>query len=265
MQTATWWLLLLPSALCAADIDSGEVIEVDEGLHALVTDLTRAFIPRDYEDNRKWGKTKEVVDGLHVRRDGWQIKTHRTKKAVNHGTWTRYEVRLLDPENRFKITLQNVRRLPDGRVAVDVHCDARLRTFGRLSEWQYGVQLFSLSAEAHADVRLTMACAFRVNVDLSRIPPDVIVDVHVDDAEILIRRFRMRRISQISGPLVKQLSHGVREVLEDAIDQRRDKMAEKINKQIEKNQDKLRLSLSTLLKTKIGDLQSLLPEPTADQ
>jgi hypothetical protein len=257
--------MLLPTVgLWADDNPSSSEIEVDEGLHQLVTDLARAFIPEKYEDNRKWGKTKEVFDGLHVRREGWNIKTHRRKKEVNHGTWTRYDVRLLDPDKRFRIRLQDLRSLPDGRTAVDIHCDARLRSFGRLSEWQYGVQLISLSAEADADVRLVMQCTFRVNVDLSHLPPEVVVDVKVDEADVTIRRFRMRRISQLSGPLVKQLSHEVREVLEDAIAKRQDKMVEKINKQIEKNEEKLRLSLTSVLNTKLGDLQSLTSTPTSN-
>jgi hypothetical protein len=265
IRTILWSAILLPTVAMWADNDpSAAEFEVDEGLHQLVTDLARAFIPENYEDNRKWGKTKEVFDGLHVRREGWRIKTHRRKKEVNHGTWTRYEVRLLNPDKRFKIRLQDLRSLPDGRTSVDIHCDARLRSFGRLSEWQYGVQLISLSAEADADVRLVMQCTFRVNVDLSHLPPEVVMDVNVDEADVTIHRFRMRRISQLSGPLVKQLSHEVREVLEDALAKQQDKMVEKINKQIEKNEEKLRLSLTSVLNTKLGDVQSLTSTPTSD-
>jgi hypothetical protein len=257
-------LSLMAGSLWAVEETGTSELEVDEGLQQLVTELALAFIPHTYEDNRKWGKTKEVFDGLHVRREGWRIKTHRRKKQVNHGTWTRYEVQLRNPDERFNIRLHNLRKLADGRAAVDIHCDARLRSFGRLSEWQYGVQLISLSAEADADVRLVMQCTFRVNLDLSHLPPEIVVDVHVDDADVTIRRFRMRRISQLSGPLVKQLSHEVREVLEDQIAKRQDKMVEKINQQIEKNEEKLRLSLTSVLNTKLGDMQSLTSTPSTN-
>jgi hypothetical protein len=254
-------LSLAAPVAAAEDVPAASAIAVSDGLHELVTDLARGFIPDKYEDNRKWGKTTDIFDGLHVRREGWQIKTHRRWKEVNHGTWTRYEIRLRNPEERFKVRLQNLRNLPDGRTAVDIECDARLRSFGRLSQWQYGVQLISLSAEADADVRLVMQCTFRVNVDLSNLPPEVVVDVRVDDANLAIHRFRMRRISQLSGPLVKQLSHEVREVLEDQIARRREKMVQKINQQIAKNEDHLRLSLTSVLNGKLGDLPSLTSTP----
>jgi hypothetical protein len=266
MRAVIFSACLWPAAAAslAEDGPATSGFEVDAGLQEMVTDLARGFIPDKYEDNRKWGKTKKVFDGLHVRREGLRIKTHRRWKQVNHGTWTRYEVRLRNPEERFKIRLHNPRRLPDGRAAVDIHCDARLRSFARLSEWQYGVQLISLSAEADADVQLVMQCTFRINLDLSHLPPEVVVDVKVDEADVTIRRFRMRRVSQLSGPLVKQLSHEVREVLEDQIAKRREKMVQKINRQIAKNEDKLRLSLTSVLNTKLGDLQSLTSAPNSE-
>ena len=232
-------------------------IPVNQDLQELITDLARQVIPHEYKDEKKWGKTKEVVGGLYVKREGLRIKTHRTRKNVNHGTWTKYRIQLLDPDRQLQVRLERVRQLPNQRLAFQIVCTARLRTFGRLSQWQRGVQLISISAEADAEVELTIQCELGIYFDLSSVPPDLVLDPVVQDADLLVRDFRMRRISQLRGPVVKQLSASVREVLEDVVERRRNKLVARVNQQLDKHKDKLRLSLRDALESKWGDLRSL--------
>ncbi len=219
----------------------------------LVTELVRETIPHKYESEKGWGKTKEVVRGLYIKRDGLRFKTHRTRKAVNHGTWTRYRIDLLNPTEQFQVRLEQVRMLPNHRLAFDIICDVKVRTFGRLSQWQRGVQLVSLSAEADADLRLTMQCDLATRIDTTQTIPDLELDPVVRNADLYVKDFRMRRISQLDGPLVKKLSASVREVLENEIAKRRPKIVAKINRQIDKNRDHLRLSISELLSARVED------------
>jgi hypothetical protein len=255
------WLISAVGALCCptstvADnsMRPGPTIAVNDQLQAIITDIARLVVPHDYEGDRHWGKTKKVVRGLYIRRDGWQIKTHRTRKAVNHGTWTRYRIDLIDPEQKFEVHLDNVRRLPDQRLAFDVTCRARLQVFGRLSQWQRGIQLISLSADLTTDVKLTLNMEVAVKVDLTCLPPDVAIEPVVRHADLAISNFRVERISRLNGPLVKRLSSSVRELLEDEIDRRRDDLPAKINRQLEKNKDHLRLSLRDVLRSQLSGL-----------
>ena len=211
--------------------------------------MVRGTIPHNYVDEKDWGKTKEVVRGLYIKREGLRIKTHRTRKSVNHGTWTRYQIDLIDPAQHFHIRLQQVRTLPNKRMAFEILCDAKVRVFGRLSQWQQGVQLVSLCAEADADVRLTLQGDLAARIDLTHAIPDLELDPVVRDADLYVKDFRMREISQLDGPFVKMLSASVREVLEDEITKRRTKLVAKINRQIDKNRDNLRLSVTELLAT----------------
>ncbi len=221
-------------------------LQTSDQMQRLITDVAREFIPHNYENEKHWGKTKDVVRGLYVKREGWQVKTHRTTKSVNHGTWTKYRIELLDPEQQFQVRLEHIRRLANNRLAFDIQCDARVRIFGRLAEWRQGVQLISLSAEADATVELTMQCDLATRFDSSTIPPALVFDPVVRHADLKIDDFRMRHISQLNGPLVKTLSASVREVLEDEIAHRRDKIVSQINRQIDKRRDKLRLSFGDL-------------------
>jgi len=231
--------------------DDASTIAVDDQLQQLITQICRQAIPRNYENHKKWGRQEEVTRGLYVGRDGWHIKTHRTKKFVNQGTWTRYEIELLDPGRRLVVRLDNVHRLPNQRLAFDIICAARLRVLGQLANWQQGVQLVSMRAVAEADVRLTICCDVMAKLDFSEMPPGLVLDPAVRSANLLIQRFRLDRISRVGGALARSLSASVREVLERELQRRNEKLLTQINRQLEKNHDKFHVSLRDTLRVKL--------------
>lgn len=246
---ATGVVVIHPIAQSSAQID--EFLR-DPRLHNVVSDLVRDVMPHEYEQTRGWGKTEDLVRGLYVKREGWRIKTHRTRKPVNHGTWTMYRVELIDPDEHFQVRWENVRQVPGQRLAFELQCTARVRIFGRLSEWQQGVQLVSLSAEAEADIRLTLACEVSPRLEMSRHKFGLTLDPTVHGADLQITQFRLQRISQLDGPLVRALSSSVREILEDEIARRREKLVLQINRQLAKHQDKASVSLFELAETARG-------------
>jgi hypothetical protein len=67
---------------------------------------------------------------------------------------------------------------------------------------------------------------------------------------------RLRRIGELRGPLVRELSDGTRDLLNRQIANRRPSLVEQINGQIKKNGDQFRLSLHDLLRSKWGALAS---------
>jgi hypothetical protein len=216
------------------------------GTDALIRSLLLATLPREYANTKKWNKTKPRWDGLHVSLDGLQIKTKRRWKEVNHGTWTRYNATLIDPEHQLAIRSENLRQTIDGRVAFDLTVDAKLFLTGRLSEWRMGVQLYSLSAEADATVRLTMTCEAGLKFDSAKFPPDVAIAPKVTSAQLDLLVFNLHSISDADGPLVRKLGDGLHDVLQEELDERRTKLVEKINRAIDKHSGKLRLSVHDL-------------------
>ena len=188
-----------------------------------------------------------------MRWEGNQLQTNRRWKTVNHGTWKKYEIRLIDPYQRFQVQVEDPRALDDGRVGFEAQVDAAVEVFGRLAQWERGVQLFSLSAEATAVVRLRVSCRVAMKLDPSRFPPDVRFEPEITSADLQLIQFRLHRISQASGPLVRELGSAVRDFVESKIADRRHQLVRRINRQIEKQQDDLRLSIHDLLATKWGD------------
>jgi hypothetical protein len=240
-----------------------EAIEEDAAAR-LITTLVREFLPQQYENVRDWGGTKRVLDGWHIHRDGLQIKTKRRWKQANHGTWKMYRASLLNPDEHFHLTVGNIRRLESGSVAFDLYVDAWLSVMGRWSEWNRDVQLFSFSAEGVARVRLAMECEAAMRLDPTKLPPDLVLTPKVHAAELRLAEFRLDRISKVDGSLAEEIGRGIRDALAEKLADDGPKLAEKLNRQIAKNQDKLRLSFQDAVRSQWGkwiDAPSLKTSP----
>jgi hypothetical protein len=231
----------------------------------LVTRIVLDNLPHEIVQDKDWGQTRQIWDGVHMRWEGSRLDTRRRWKTVNHGTWKRYEVRLIDPGQRFQVQVNTPRALEDGRVGIEAQVDAALDVFGRVAQWERGVQLFSMSAQATAVVRLRIDCSVAMKLDPSRFPPDVRFEPQVTSADLRLIEFRLNRISRAGGPLVRELSSAVRDFLDSKIADRRHQMVDRVNRQLDKHQDRLRLSVHDLLASQWGDLAAKQLDSTADQ
>jgi len=215
-----------------------------QGISGLIQHILVKNLPDEYEDTSKWGRTKDIWDGLTISRDGLRLKTKRRTKAVNHGSWEKYRAWLIDPPNELDIRVENSRTVVGKGIGFDLVVTARLGAIGRWSEWQLGVQIYSISAEAEAKVQLRLACEVGLSLDLSGLPVAVLLEPNVSDAHLELVDFRLNRISKLDGPLARELGRGLRDVLRKEIARRRSKLVTRINAQIDKNRDKLRFSLN---------------------
>lgn len=220
--------------------------------------LLRDQLPPQYENWKKWGKTKEVWAGMEVEREGLKIETRRKKKAVNHGSWSMYRIKRIDLTTPPDITLNNLRDV-GGAVGIDLLFRDRLNFFARHAQWELGVQLWSLHLDADALVDLKMTCEAAIKLDAAKFPPDVILAPKVTSAEVALEDFKINRVSKADGHLIKSLSATLREAVEDEIKDRNKEILERINKQITKNESKLRFSTSDLAKSKWKEAEKYLP------
>ena len=125
------------------------------------------------------------------------------------------------------------------------------------------MQLYSLSAEADARVRLWTSAEIATHMDLTRFPPDVSLDPEITAAKFEIPDFRMRRIGELHGPLVRALSHATRETLEEKLAEDNAKLVAKLNRAIDKQEKKLKLSLADIMQSKWRDLVGTGANPEA--
>ena len=235
-------------------------------LQELITNLARAHMPHDFEDKRHWGMTDDRWDGLKFERDGIRIETRRRKKEVNHGHWKMYRAELANPNEEFSIRVKNLHRREDGLIGFDVIFLAKINVHGRSSEWVKGVQLYSISADGIADVKLRVSCLLGTNLDFSRLPPDLVFSPKVTDADLTLVDFQLIRISKAGGEVAQQLGNATEKILREKIDEKEAKIVRKANAAIEKNRDKFRLSAADFLQSQWAEwADKLLPAETVQQ
>lgn len=222
--------------------------QVPPGLSKLLTDLAREQVPRTYDDDRHWGQTTKLWAGLKVEREGLKIETRPRYIDVNHGTWTKYHLELIDPDKNLDVQILEM-RTDGGEAVCKVQVTARVRCDARVSEWQRGIQLISLSTVALAKIRLTADCVLGLSLDPSKFPPDVLLQPKVRSAKLALLDFEVREVSKARGELAEQLGGGLERILKDKLADYEQKLPEKANKAIAKKQDKLRLSLADLAQT----------------
>ena len=228
-----------------------ETFTPSDEFQQLLTRLAREQLPDKYEKSKNWGKTTRVFAGWKVEQEGLKVETHRRYKEVNDGAWQKYSIHLLNPDKKFEVRVENLRQ-QENRPICDVTVVAAVRVSGRHAQWENGVQLVSIGAEADAKLRLRAELAIGMKLDPSKFPPDVYFEPRVTKADLDILEFKIRRISHFGGPVVKSLSSSVREVLEDKIADDRPKLVQKLNKSLAKQDSKLRFSAADWLAKLVG-------------
>ena len=253
---------ILKHRLPAAD-GPVQMRDAPEWFQGMMQRIVRENLPDKYVQDKDWGKTDQRWNGLKFRRDGLKLSTKRQWKAVNHGTWKRYEITQVDPVENLFMRIENVHDAGAGKVGFEVRLASRLHVLGRTSKWAKGVQVYSVSAEAEADVEMKIGCHVGMRLDFTKFPPDVSLVPEVTQANLDVTRFELQRLSKLDGPVIKQLSNSAHKVLLDKIEEQQARLPEKINRQIAKNQDKLRLSIADFASEKWKTLTSDVDAETA--
>ena len=227
-------------------VDSNDEILSEDSLNninQLVTRLVLEAIPHTYSKDKDWGGQEKRWNGIRLRRDdGGRLETKRKWKMVNHGTWKKYSATLVDPENKFSIEVQNLRRTEGEKLGFDVLFAADLNFNARQAKWAKGVQLYSVTAEGHGRLQLRVDCEMDVKLDLDDFPPDLIFEPVVKSAEITVEEFHIDRVSKLGGEFAQQITRAARKILDEKIAEKEADLVEKLNNEIEE-EGELRLDI----------------------
>lgn len=251
-RIASWAVVAATFASPLAAEQKDEGFTPSESFQSWVTDLVREQLPETYEKSKNWGHTKKVFAGWDFEQDGLRIETRRRWKDANDGTWTRYRVTPIEPDKHFAVRVERIEPAAGNKVRVQLAAVSKVHLLGRLAQWESGVQLVSLSAEADATILLQGTVEIGLQLDPTKLPPDVLLVPTVTAADAQIATFELQRVGKFDGPLVKSLSDETREMLAAELAERRPKLVSSLNKQIAKQQDKLKFSLSDVLKSEWG-------------
>ena len=217
--------------------------------------LIQQNLPARYEKKKNWGDTKRVYAGVDIDNDGLKLKTHRRYKQVRHGKWLQYTIDLKDPTDLKNLHIEVVRAemQPNGRLLLEFLIHSHLDIDARQERWNYGFQLYSLSTRAHARVRMSLVADIGFHFDYTKVPPDVLFDPTVHSADIQLIDLEVDKISKLGSDIAEEFGDVVERALrDDYLPKQREKLVTKLNGQIDRRRDKLRISASDWLSTRLS-------------
>lgn len=199
------------------------------------------LLPQKFDDEDGWGDEKRIQSGLNVDFDGGKLKTSRRWNMVNHGTWLRGSGELVDPVNTF--TLRAI-QLPDPDEATqryEIHTSAKLQVNGRQQQWNYGVMLWSISADAVVDLSLHAVLDVKSEVVTTDKGARLRFVPSVTQATAKMENFRLQRISHLKGTVVQAHGEVIEELIQMRLRRENKDLPARVNKAIQKKADRLEI------------------------
>ena len=235
----------------AADLRSDQTTVLDgpplenaptwsEALRAIV--LTA--IPNKYEDLRHWNKTTEVFDGVNIRQRGFDLRLKERKKRVNHGAWHRYKIELIDPANRLKLVIDQIRPIGMGQFRFDIRLTSSLRCRADFEQWLLGVKGLNTTVMSDANVQIVAHCQLAIHTAPNRksVIPDLVLDPKVNGIDLSLTHLDVKRIGEIRGDLAEGIGDASRRTIENLLKSQEARVLKKANEAIDKKRSSLRIS-----------------------
>ena len=205
-------------------------------------------IPDKYEDRKHWGKTTKVFDGFKVRQHGIDVQVSKRTKLVNHGSWYRYQIQLLDPQRNLQLVINHFESRGPGRFSFELHVTAKMRCVARFEQWVLGVKGLNFPVVSDAVVQMHAQCelAMRTERHEKSFLPDVILAPSLQRVRLNLRDIDTHRVGEIRGDLAEELGNGSRRFIEDLLQKQEPKVVKKANTAIVKKREALRIPASKL-------------------
>lgn len=243
------FIATVATSTCAAEVvapqepvmSGASADEVAEVVAGLIADV----IPRRYERTKDWGRTKRITTGVRSSGNFFEFDIHRRKTEVKHGVWKRYRVAMVDPDKTLDVRIENLRSAGPGRIACTLLVAAKLDGWARAKVYNRGIHLIALEAVCETKVRLRLDVEVAIEAAPSAYLTGIAVRPVVTGARLKLDDFRLTRVSDVRGPIVRELGDGLRHLIEDELDG--PKLVAKLNRSIEKRHDRLQLTPERLL------------------
>lgn len=228
------------SAVLAAQAGAAPPLSQQEARSALAATVSRLIedaIPRDYEKKKDWGATTNVAVGVRISGKPFHLHANKRERAVNHGVWKHYKLHMIEPAKNLVVRLERLETLPSGGSGFTLVVDAKLDAWARAKAYHYGVHLIALEAEGDMQVRLRIEGALTLQVQPAGAETTFALVPVVTSASLEFNEFHLRRVSNAHGPIVRELGDGLPALVEEEVNGPR--LAEKLNRAIEKKRDRL--------------------------
>jgi hypothetical protein len=252
------WSAMLASCVVAAEQPTVEPSPpVNESLSSLAQRIVLENLPKQFVDQRNWGHTTRVINGLHFDKDGDGLRIEKHTKEVKDGIWKQYRIDLVDPEHQLHVQIANLRQLDSSHSAFTVLLSAKLHADGRWEQWKDGVKLLNVNAAADSRIEARIDCEMTVDWKPVGLLGQITVEPKVTGARLDLVDFDLKKVSKIEGRLAHELGERLKETLAKRLHDEEPKVVEKLNRAIQQRQDRLRFSPGDVVANGFSSLESL--------
>jgi hypothetical protein len=132
-----------------------------------------------------------------------------------------------------------------GRTAFTLELESKLDAWARAKVYQYGVHIIALEIEG--DMQMRVQIQGEIALQATAVNGAAAIAAHpvITDARLSLDEFHIRRVSNARGPLIRELSEGVRSIAEDELNG--PQLTAKLNRAIEKKRDGLTFAPADLI------------------
>lgn len=211
-----------------------------------IRQLAVNLIPEVIESDDEWGRHARIQSGLDVRMEGLELRTKRRWKDVNHGLWKKVALRFEQPEETLQIAVFQMPGAPKDAPDRLLTASARLRVSAQVQQWNLGVMLWSVSAEAVADV--SFRTEFRLGHSLIHDDGGLTLQIEpeVRNSAVRLDGFSLRRVSRMKGAMIRETGEFLEPMLRSLLARESQTLDADITRRIDENHEKLRIPLGSI-------------------
>ena len=215
-------------------------------------------LPKEFEDKSGWGQIVPLSEKL-LRFPNLPAALKSglgDKEGYPDGLWKKFKVRFDDPAKDIKIVVKEFTKIDPKTFKLVVDSEVTFTGEGEVQNWQKGVPLGRITAQAGAMVALGMHFDVGVTFDTRKFPPDINIDPKITTLTIDLKEFNLRRVANpttniaIEGETAKGIGDDLKDSLKALIKTQEPDIKKRANEAIAQSlkEGKGNISAASLLK-----------------
>jgi hypothetical protein len=232
--------------------------KIERSLSDMIQQIVADSLPRQFTDDRQWGKTTKVINGLKIEHDGVGIKIRKHTHEVNDGLWKQYRAELVDPDKQLQIRVANLHATGPNLTSLQLLLSARLRGQARVEQWTDGVKLFTITADADCKIDARLDMDVHTSWKPGELLPEMSVEPKITAADLTLADFELQKISKIEGWTARRLGDELKPLIAKQLHSQEPKIVDRLNAAIQKHQGQFHISPDAAVSGTLSKLESFL-------
>ena len=180
-------------------------------------------LPKEFEDKSGWGQIVPLTEPLRFPNLPRAKVRIGEKEGYPDGLWKKFKVRIEDPARDLKINVREFSKVDSKNFRLILDSEVTVAGEGEVQNWQKGVPLGRITAQAGALVALGMNFDVGVTFDTKKFPPDINVEPKLSELKIDLKEFNLRRVANpttniaIEGEAAKGIGDDLKDTLKSLI------------------------------------------------